>query len=383
MLENVMERRWEIETASESDYRELTGFLDRAFGFSGDFFRVGLGHIYSPEEMEWNWVVRDEGRIVGVFGRFPMRFRSGEVVLEALGIGGVSADPAYRGQGIMSTFLEAAQEDLWERGCDISWLGGDRERYGRYGWEHAGFRRQTRIDAKAPWSVPAAGRVVDPREHLEEIDRMFQAMPLRTERSREMLKRHIERPEFVWWVGEGAYAVQRKPHAGDVLELCGSAWGAEGVLRAVYEGVEGPMRVQVPNDDHEVSLLVRRLAMGAHMGPISSLKIVDLASTLTKLIPVMERNLAPTEARCALNLVMLDPLPGDPGFVQIVNLEVNGGRVAVRAGAGKGATLTLDRREMVGLVFGRWGETANVPEGFGVLRHLLPAPLFVYELDFV
>lgn len=377
-----MHGNWVVETAREADFCELTAFLDRAFGLPENFFRLGLGHIYQPAESPHNWLIRDNAKLVGVFGLFPMTYRIGETVLNAWGVGGVSADPECRGQGIMTTFLEAAQLELRKRGCDISWLGGNRERYGRFGWEQAGFRRWSKIDRHSPISAsPDQARLVDPREHEAEIDRIFQSMPLRTDRSLEMLRRHFDRPRFKWWLAEGAYAVQRANYAWDVPEICGSAQGTEQLLAALRHSCDEPLNVQTPNDDHPCSRTVQRLASTATNGQMGALKIVNLASTLQKLIPVMQKNLHPLRAESAFNLVMLDPLPGDLGFVQIINIVVNGGEVLIKSGTGRGPTLTLDRREMSALIFGRWGDALAIPSGFALLRHLFPAPLYSYELD--
>ena len=83
-----------------------------------------------------------DGQLVGCLGIHPMQLRLGQATVSAGGIGVVGADPQRRGEGIMSHLLVAALKRMREAGHAISILGGDRQRYGWFGWENGGVRRR-------------------------------------------------------------------------------------------------------------------------------------------------------------------------------------------------------------------------------------------------
>jgi predicted N-acetyltransferase YhbS len=86
--------------------------------------------------------VEADGQLVGCMGIHPMELRLGAATVSAAGIGIVGADPRRRGEGIMSLLLVAALRRMQTAGHAISILGGDRQRYGWFGWENGGVRRR-------------------------------------------------------------------------------------------------------------------------------------------------------------------------------------------------------------------------------------------------
>lgn len=77
-----------------------------------------------------------DGKIAGAAGIYPFEMNIHGVTFEMAGIGQVSTLPEYREKGIMKQiFAEVCREaDKY----DFTWLGGDRRRYGFYGWELGG-----------------------------------------------------------------------------------------------------------------------------------------------------------------------------------------------------------------------------------------------------
>lgn len=80
--------------------------------------------------------------LVGCLAMHPMTMRTGAARISAGGIGIVGADPARRGEGIMTTLLQDALVRMREDGQAISLLGGDRQRYGWFGWENGGVQHR-------------------------------------------------------------------------------------------------------------------------------------------------------------------------------------------------------------------------------------------------
>jgi GNAT superfamily N-acetyltransferase len=97
-------------------------------------------HAYrdTPEYERRLLLVRDEGELVGCLAIHPMTIRVEEARLSTGGIGIVGTHPQRRGEGIMSAMLNDAIERMARAGYALSVLGGDRQRYGWFGWENGG-----------------------------------------------------------------------------------------------------------------------------------------------------------------------------------------------------------------------------------------------------
>lgn len=140
----------EIVRLGVNDFEDAMDFLNMVFGAHGphDFERL-LPKLYRPtdESMSWQWAMREEGRIRAIVGLFPMRWQAGEAVFDIGGIGGVSSHPRRRGAGYMRALMQACVEHMKEEGCHLSWLGGQRQRYGYYGYERCGVGLEYSVSA--------------------------------------------------------------------------------------------------------------------------------------------------------------------------------------------------------------------------------------------
>jgi hypothetical protein len=76
------------------------------------------------------------GDIAGAAGIYPFEMNIHGVIFEMAGIGQVSTLPEYREKGIMKQIFAELCRDADK--YDFTWLGGDRRRYGFYGWELGG-----------------------------------------------------------------------------------------------------------------------------------------------------------------------------------------------------------------------------------------------------
>ncbi len=132
------------------EYPEAMAFTDRVFRPGQKGRRIvesQYPHAYRETAAYARrlLLLRDEdaeGQLVGCLGIHPMKLRLGASVLTAGGIGVVGADPDRRGEGIMTRLLVDAIGRMREAGHTISILGGDRQRYGWFGWENGGVRRR-------------------------------------------------------------------------------------------------------------------------------------------------------------------------------------------------------------------------------------------------
>jgi len=137
----------QIVQLNASDYEAAMDFMNLVFSVHGPIdFETLLPKLYRPtdEHMSMNYAVKRDGRIRAIVGLYPITLRLGEVPLRVAGIGGVSAHPRDRGQGHMKRLMERCLEVMRAEAYDLSWLGGQRQRYGYFGyeicgstWEHA------------------------------------------------------------------------------------------------------------------------------------------------------------------------------------------------------------------------------------------------------
>ena len=129
------------ERLGPGDYPELMEFLDRAFGFAPEqgFFSF-LPKLYRPEydPCRCQLAVREEGRICGAAGLYPVTLRAGGQTLRCCCVGNVAVEQACRGQGVMSLLMTDAVRAAADAGCELAVLGGQRQRYARFGFEPAG-----------------------------------------------------------------------------------------------------------------------------------------------------------------------------------------------------------------------------------------------------
>lgn len=123
------------------NFDEAMGFLDAVFGeYRPHDFANMLPAIYQPtdEHMSRNYAVRDGGRLAAVVGVFPIDWRVGGVTLKVARVGGVAVHPDSRGKGYMKLLMSHAVAEMRRAGCDLSFLGGRRQRYSYFGYEVTG-----------------------------------------------------------------------------------------------------------------------------------------------------------------------------------------------------------------------------------------------------
>ena len=130
-----------IERLKGAHFDEGMAFLNEVFGEHAPHdFATLLPSIYRPtdEHMECNYAIRENGQIRAVVGLFPMTVRIGDSDLRVAGIGGVSTHRSVRGKGYMQTLMRHCVGLMQEQGFHLSYLGGQRQRYGYFGYEKCG-----------------------------------------------------------------------------------------------------------------------------------------------------------------------------------------------------------------------------------------------------
>ncbi len=153
--------------ATAGEFGELMDFVDLVFrpGQVGKrIVQRQYPHLYRGEKKYINrhLVVRDKGAIIGQLAIHPVQMRlEGGLLLRAGGIGTVATHPERRGEGIMGRLLQVATRIMGERAYDFSILGGDRQRYGWFGWENAGTKVVFALSKRSVGNPSAADRCIE------------------------------------------------------------------------------------------------------------------------------------------------------------------------------------------------------------------------------
>jgi predicted N-acetyltransferase YhbS len=141
----------QIERLSSKDFEEAIDFMNMVFSMAYgpmDFVKF-LPRLYRPTDecMGRNIVVRENGRIRALVGMYPDQVMVGDVLLRLGGIGAVSSHPGDRGKGWMKLLMERQIEAMEREGADLSFLVGQRQRYGYFGYEKAGSILECKVTA--------------------------------------------------------------------------------------------------------------------------------------------------------------------------------------------------------------------------------------------
>jgi ribosomal protein S18 acetylase RimI-like enzyme len=189
-----------VERLRPEDHEEALDFLNLVFGGSapeGDFERM-LPLCYRPRDIPCNVAVREDGRIRAIVGLFERDWLVAGRQLRLGCIGGVSTHPRVRGRGHMRGLMDHCLRQMADEGVDASWLGGQRQRYLRFGYERCGVRVRMSVDPDnvARAGVPSGGLVFEPlaADHDDRLDAVWalhDRQPIRHPRSRESLHGYL------------------------------------------------------------------------------------------------------------------------------------------------------------------------------------------------
>ena len=108
---------------------DFASLLPKLYGEGGD----GAAH---------HFVVREEGKLAATVLVYPVPMRIGNRELLTLGVGSVSTHPRARGRGYMRLLMDAVDARAKETGAAFAVLGGLRQRYQYFGFDHGGYQLQ-------------------------------------------------------------------------------------------------------------------------------------------------------------------------------------------------------------------------------------------------
>lgn len=140
----------EIYWASPEEKHEIIDFIDYVFSKAHrphDFAAL-LPKLYSEsgDAAQHHIVVREDGKIAATLLCYPVKMIAAGRAYMTLGIGSVSTHPRMRGKGYLGRMMALADERAGELGAACAVLGGQRQRYQYYGFDHAGYQLRAALE---------------------------------------------------------------------------------------------------------------------------------------------------------------------------------------------------------------------------------------------
>jgi hypothetical protein len=177
----------------KEDYAQLISFLDVVFFTDDDpetkrdFLNL-LPKLYKPENDPCynNFIVKEGDAIKGAVGLFYNEVMAGGEKLRCGGIGNVAVAKDSRSKGYMIECMNMALADMKASKADFGLLGGQRQRYGYFGFEPAGVRYDFSINLSnlrhcmgldAENELEVREITADDKDLLAEIDAMIRKAP--------------------------------------------------------------------------------------------------------------------------------------------------------------------------------------------------------------
>ena len=242
-------------------------------------------------------IERDQ-RIVGMIALIPMSLEWKSSPIPTGGITAVATHPDYRNTGVMSTLMSFAEKKMHREPYVISVLGGDRRRYGHFGWEQVGLRGEMLYGERYLHGLPDSEQLpiqIYPEHdsYIERVVRMNARAEMKFARTTDQLKVLLMRPRVEFWAYRRGDNLSSYIAASDNL-----VWEYQGVPAEIpslirYFGISHgyrEVRVATPSvfNAHEEQLY--KWAASFELKPMVFLKILRFKDLIDKLVPgILER----------------------------------------------------------------------------------------------
>jgi predicted N-acetyltransferase YhbS len=363
-----------IRTVRVAEREEFERFLERCYGSERGFFSLDQPELFRDDEeaAACHLAIEKDGRIVSHVGGYPTEIVIGPARVMASGVGNVATDPDERGKGYMSRLMEESIRRWRERGCALSVLWGNRQRYGHFGYESCGLKYSVEVNRRS--LERSAIRAV-------EVDQADAADPDVVGRIAELhatLEYRCERPQLALQLRRSGVRIFLGPDgylllSGDRVTEIVSPTGREPELVAGVLDWTGRGNVHVDIGPGEKARLRRLVDVmsGWHVGTQGMFRIVSWPDLLGALRPLLEHR-----------------AQGLPAFTQSIGcrwrdeiewatITSDGHALSVEAAQGPDG-VEIDLPRLTALLFG--GPHAGAEELPGLAR-LLPVPIHIPGLD--
>ncbi len=348
-------------------------------------------YIRSPEILKNCLIMKDGDRVVSHVEYVDQTLQVGNANIKVAGISGVATLLSYRGQGLMTKLLNHSISLMEEEGYVFSELGGNTQRYRRFGWENGGRAWVFDINhgSCSEVALPVGWKVrtyVGTVEDLALVQALHDQEPMGVVRTPKMYPALLSRLGHEAYLatgpgGETAYLVANiddRQHQ-RIMEFGGAGEGVH-VLLGYLLGEGGAESLTVSSPwSHPVNPTFFKLSVGWHVRCLRMIRIVDLAGALQGFSGQLKARYAQRglEGDREFSLALADT-------DQQATLRFSHKGVTVEEGVSKQA-LTLGRLEMVRFLFGPGSpaQVVELPPEAKFLEALLPLDFYVWANESV
>jgi len=374
--------------ASLSDFDSIIELVDECFTYDRDSGGMleRWPHCYIPkaEKIRNCLIMKDDAKVVSLVEYVDQTVLVDNSEIKVAGITGVATWPTYRGRGFMTTLLKHCIPLMCEEGYAFSELGGDRQRYGRFGWENAGREWRFSITQRSLLTVETpVGFEVKPYQACSDHERER----LRMKRNRYLYEILLRREGKQVWLARGcegiaAYMVT-EPNGKEqsIFEFGGNAEG----IHAIFEHLIAIVRSEVlhlnSSWSHPLNPMFFSISSRWHLGYKRMIKILDLQATLQGFAPQLRDKYHELEIQGS-HIVAL----GVSGTDQQIEIKFSPEEVIVeKISHSTKEALILSEREMVRLIFGPGSPetTLNLPKKARFLEGLFPVDFYLWRNETV
>ena len=372
-----------IRTVRVEEFDDFMRFLERCYGHSKGFFQRAYPHLYHPDDPDicaCCYVLERDGKIASNVGVYPINSVINGVSIPINGIGGVATLPKERGKGYMSRLMYHVIGIMRENGCLVSGLGGDRQRYNKFGWELAGLAYHLRFSPRSldlAKVKPVSIKEQTPEEALQTIKRFQTHTSCYVNRPHPELQ--VRKQGLRVWVADDGYAIasgEARSHL-SIMELVSDSGNEAGMIRAMLDRVfSSDASWKLSSCDQERLERLMPCVSSWSAGSDWMYRIISLAGLLTACKPILQKR-ASGLRDFDLGIGIREHDKVDTAFITVRNstIEITPERTSH-------TYIEFDPVTAARLVFGG-------PPGTGCkeipscLMSLLPLPIHVPQLDHV
>ena len=381
--------------ASLADYDSIIDLANECFpddrDSGGILARWPHCYIRRDEFIRNYLIIKDGPKVVSQVGYIDQTLLVEGTGIKAAGITGVSTSQNYRRRGFMTKLLNYCMTLMREEDYALSDLGGDRQRYGRFGWERAGrqwlfditLRSLHALDTLKGYQVDQYGARPD---EIDSTLAIHEGELLGVKRTRDLHEMLLGRKGKEVWLargGEGiaAYAVaDREGKNGEIIEFGGTPDGMHALITYLTEtlGSEG-MRIHSPWS-HPLNPLFFSISTRWHVNCQRMIKIINLEAIIHGFANQLIRRYRELWLRGSRKIAL-----GIKGTDQQVEIEFSPEELLVRRASGLAGALMLSELQIARLLFGPGTPSAEfaLPPSASFLDGILPLDFYIWVNDSV
>jgi predicted acetyltransferase len=386
---------YKIELLEKKDIRQFRKLVNHAFPMDFPFERTWPHICLDKNERGLKHLgIRDKGKVVSHVGFIPVKMKLPGAALNIAGIGAVATYEKYRGKGFMKLQLNYAERLMNAGDFDISWLGGDRKRYGYFGWENGGRLMEYCITERTTQSISVSGfnykKYSGKPEDIEEIKSIHERDKIGLKRTMADYKLYFGRSgrdTIIACSGKKPVAYinfmknKKEEDTGDINEFGGNLEALKALFRHVII-VNKYMKIKVyapPFYSRYSDLLVSLSGSWMLHFLNGMIKIINLKSTLKKFTGQMSSKIKGLQLKNVLVTLEI------PELNQKVTLAI--GKVVKIVNNDKDVKrkISLSRKDMVRFLFGisRPSDEFCLEREYSVLDVIFPLDIYWWHLEVI